>query len=202
MIDLFIKGGPLIIPLLVLSVLSVAVIFEREIFFLRNNVPDSLLRDIKMKVLSGRKDEAQAISKSSNRVILRFLTSVFENYEETSDIAEKEIAIEGDKLLYAASKHIHIQELIGSIAPLIGLSGTVVGLVQAFREVGLNTSAQIAPQLLAGGIWVAMLTTVAGLFTAIPSLIFAHINRTRVKKLAFNMKIYGEEINTLLRKTT
>ena len=186
-------------PLLILSIVSIGVILEREFFFIKNKVSDSTLAEIKESITSGSIKKAAESAMGSDRLMLRFISTVFENSSKPIEVAEKEISLSGDKLLFSASRFIHIQELIGSISPMLGLSGTVVGLVLAFREIGLTSSGQIDPSLLAGGIWVAMITTVAGLFTAIPSLIFAHINRTRIKKLAFNMKIYGEEINTLLR---
>ncbi|MDC7227929.1 MAG: MotA/TolQ/ExbB proton channel family protein [Spirochaetales bacterium] len=198
MIELFLKGGPLMWPLLVISIVSLAVIIEREVYFIRNRVSDAALLRIKQQVQIGEYLKAEAETASSSRTIMKFLFEIFKNADKTPDIAEKEISLAGDKLLFSASRYIHIQELIGSISPMIGLSGTVLGLVQAFREIGINTAMQIDASLLADGIWVAMITTVAGLFTAIPALIFAHINRTRVKKLAFNMKIYGEELNTLM----
>lgn len=185
-------------PLLVISIVSLAVIIEREVYFIRNRVSDAALLRIKQQVQIGEYLKAEAETASSSRTIMKFLFEIFKNADKTPDIAEKEISLAGDKLLFSASRYIHIQELIGSISPMIGLSGTVLGLVQAFREIGINTAMQIDASLLADGIWVAMITTVAGLFTAIPALIFAHINRTRVKKLAFNMKIYGEELNTLM----
>ena len=193
------KGGPLMWPLLVLSVLSIGIILEREIFFLRSRVGTGTLETIKRNIESGCCADAESIVSGSKRTLLSFLDTVFRYSGKPLDLAEKEISLAGDKLLFSASRYIHVQELIGSISPLIGLSGTVIGLVQVFREVGISSSVQIDPSMLASGIWVAMITTVAGLFTAIPSLIFAHINRARIKKLAFNMKIYGEEVNTLLR---
>lgn len=199
MVDLFIKGGLLMWPLAVLSVIAVAVILEREFFFLRNRVSEGALNEIREKVISGSADEAAETAAVSSKMMYRFLYCVFNNRNRKLDLAEKEISLEGNKILFTASRFIHILELIGSVSPMIGLSGTVVGMVRAFQQIGIASSSRIDPSLLADGIWVAMITTVAGLFVAIPSLIFAHINNTRIKKLAFNMKIYGEEINTILR---
>ena len=200
MIDLFIKGGLLMWPLAVLSVIALAVILEREFYFLRNRVSDGILENIKESVRNGSIDSAAETSESSGRLMLVYIACIFRNRNRSAEVAEKEISLEGNKLLFSASRFIHILELIGSISPMIGLSGTVVGMVRAFQQVGINTGSQIDPALLADGIWVAMITTVAGLFVAIPSFIFAHINNARIKKLAFNMKVYGEEINSLLRR--
>ena len=186
-------------PLAILSVVALAVILEREFFFFRNRITDGSLNGVKELVLGGSAAEAQKITGDSDRQLFRFISCIFRNRTKPLGVAEKEISLEGNKILFSASRFIHILELIGSISPMIGLSGTVVGMVKAFQQIGINSSSNIDPSLLADGIWVAMITTVAGLFVAIPSLIFAHIYNTRIKKLAFNMKIYGEEINTILR---
>lgn len=186
-------------PLAVLSVLALAIILEREFFFFRNRVSEASLNEIKELAAAGSIEKASDITRASDRLMFRFLLNILNNRNKNLDLAEKEISLEGNKILFTSSKFIHILELIGSVSPMIGLSGTVVGMVKAFQQIGLTSSTQIDPSLLADGIWVAMITTVAGLFVAIPSLIFAHINNARIKKLAFNMKIYGEEINTLLR---
>ncbi|MBI9109102.1 MAG: MotA/TolQ/ExbB proton channel family protein [Spirochaetales bacterium] len=199
MVDLFIKGGLLMWPLAVLSVVALAVILEREFFYLRNRISDSALNELKEDVVKGSVEKAALLTGSSERLLFRFLSSVFANRLKAPDVAEKEISLEGNKILFSASRFIHILELIGSVSPMIGLSGTVVGMVKAFQQIGIDSGSQIDPSLLADGIWVAMITTVAGLFVAIPCLIFAHINNSRIKKLAFTMKIYGEEINTILR---
>ncbi len=186
-------------PLLVISVIALAVILEREYFFFKNRVSESQLNSLKELLLDGRADEAETQTGRSGRVLLVFLNSVISNRRNSVEIAEREISLSGEKMLFQASSFIHVLELIGSISPMIGLSGTVVGMVRAFQQIGLNTGSQIDPSLLADGIWVAMITTVAGLFVAIPSFIFAHINNRRLRKLEFNMKIYGEEFHSILR---
>ncbi len=186
-------------PLLVISVIALAVILEREYFFFKNRVSESQLTSIKNLLLEGRADEAETETGRSGRVLLVFLNSVISNRRNPVEIAEREISLSGEKMLFQASSFIHVLELIGSISPMIGLSGTVVGMVRAFQQIGINTGSQIDPSLLADGIWVAMITTVAGLFVAIPSFIFAHINNRRLRKLEFNMKIYGEEFHSILR---
>ena len=198
MIELFLKGGALMWPLLALSIIALAVILEREYFFFSNRVSETQLTAIKSLLLSGRVGEAESAVSGSKRILLKFLSAVFSNRDNSVETAEREISFTGEKLLFQASRFIHVLELIGSISPMIGLSGTVVGMVRTFQQVGINTGTQIDPSLLADGIWVAMLTTVAGLFVAIPSFIFAHINNRRLRTLKFNMKIYGEEFNSIL----
>jgi biopolymer transport protein ExbB len=76
---------------------------------------------------------------------------------------------------------------------MIGLLGTVMDMVEAFREVSLAQRA-VDPSLLASGIWEALITMVTGLFVGIPALVFHHLFQNKLKSLAFDMKHYAEEI--------
>ena len=80
---------------------------------------------------------------------------------------------------------------------MLGLLGTVTGMVKAFQMVAGSRSL-VEPAMLANGIWEALLTTVAGLFIAIPALVFQHFYEERLKAIAFDMKHYGEEFISLL----
>ncbi len=73
------------------------------------------------------------------------------------------VSNKGVEELQRFNKNLHIMELIGRIAPMLGLSGTVIGMVSAFQAVA-SVKGAVDPALLAGGIWESLLTTVAGLF--------------------------------------
>ena len=149
MINLFFKGGPLMWPLLFISVISLAVIFEREFFFLKNRQKKPALEEIKNMIAQGEYKRAQMAVFSAKTLRIKFIQLVFTNLKKPIKTAEKELSIAGGKLLFLSSRNIHIQELIGSISPLIGLSGTILGLLEVFREIGIN---QAEAQLLASGI--------------------------------------------------
>lgn len=110
---------------------------------------------------------------------------------------QKAISLQGAHELQLLNKHLHILELIGRIAPLIGLLGTVLGMVEAFKTLAAIRGA-IEPALLAGGIWEALITTVAGLCVAIPALVFHHFFEDQVAAWAFQMKQTGTELIGLL----
>jgi biopolymer transport protein ExbB len=81
---------------------------------------------------------------------------------------------------------------------MVGLSGTVLGLAGTFQTVaGLETMAD--PSMLAGGIWEALVTTVTGLFIAIPAIIFFHLYENRVKSISFEMKNHTETVVSVLK---
>jgi biopolymer transport protein ExbB len=113
-------------------------------------------------------------------------------------VVENKISLTGDQELKRLSKNLHLLELTGKIAPMIGLLGTVIGMVEAFRELS-SVKGLVDPSLLAGGIWEALITTVAGLFVGIPALVFFHLYTNKVKATATSMKHIGEEIMSMTR---
>ncbi|HEY7712433.1 MAG TPA: MotA/TolQ/ExbB proton channel family protein, partial [Candidatus Entotheonella sp.] len=102
--------------------------------------------------------------------------------------------------LQRLSQRLPLLNLIAGLAPLVGLLGTVVGMVKAFQQVAAIQGA-VHPGMLANGIWEALLTTVAGLMVAIPAVIFHHVLDQRVKRYAFEMDHYGTLLIHLLCNT-
>jgi len=95
------------------------------------------------------------------------------------------------------TRRLSLLNLIAGLAPLVGLLGTVVGMVRAFQTVATSQGA-VNPSMLAGGIWEALLTTVAGLSIAIPALLFHHYLDQRVRQFAFQIDHYGTALIRLL----
>ena len=89
----------------------------------------------------------------------------------------------GNEEVSAMNRHIRLLELIAMISPLLGLLGTVLGMIQSFQELALAEGAANA-SLLAGGIWQALLTTAAGLLVAIPAAVAASLLSDRVEQAA------------------
>jgi biopolymer transport protein ExbB len=87
--------------------------------------------------------------------------------------------------------------ILGNIAPLIGLLGTVVGMVKTFMKIA-DLSGNVNPSILASGIWEALLTTAAGLTVAIPTVIIYHYFENTVDNFAFQIKNYSLELIELL----
>jgi biopolymer transport protein ExbB len=198
MLELFYKGGPLMYPLLLGSILMVAVVIERGFRFIGTGENKKLIETVKQHIQKREVDTAMEKAKEGRGPIALILYEVMEFRRYTQDVVENEISIRGDQILRHLSKNLHLLELIGKIAPMIGLLGTVLGMVEAFQKVAIVKS-QVNPSILAGGIWEALITTVAGLFVGIPALVFHHLYLNKVKSLAFSMKHYAEEIYTMIK---
>lgn len=193
MVDLFYKGGPLMYPLLLGSVLMIAIVIERGFHFFGAGVNRKFVVTVKDHIQRGQFEKALEIAEEGRGPVALIFQEALKFREYTQDVIENEISIRGDQVLHSLSRNLHLLELIGKIAPMIGLLGTVMGMVDAFHEVA-SVKNLVDPSLLASGIWEALITTVVGLFVGIPALVFHHLYAMKVKAVAFSMKHYGEEI--------
>lgn len=174
MYDLFIKGGPLMWPIALCSVLSLAVILERLHYFSKTRVKSGNLSERAHLLLKGNKaEEAAALAESDRSFLGRFLCVGIKVMGQPPDERQKILRRAGSKELQQAERHLRVLSVIGNISTLLGLTGTVTGMIQTFMKIErIGGIAEVA--VLAGGIWEALLTTAAGLFVAIPTLIFYH----------------------------
>ena len=119
-----------------------------------------------------------------NRTRPKILAPVLEGLKNHCD--EKEISIIGTKQIRQIEKGLSWLGLIATIAPLLGLTGTVTGMIRAFTVISQSPS--VSPSMLAGGIWEALITTAAGLLVAIPIHIGHHYLENRADEIAFVLK--------------
>jgi biopolymer transport protein ExbB len=197
MLGLFYKGGPLMYPLLVGSVLMVAVVIERGFRFFGTGTSRKTVEAVKMNLVNDDFEKAALNVEGEKGPVAEIIKKALEHRKSPGDVIENELSIRGDEILRGFSKNLHLLELIGKIAPMIGLLGTVMGMVEAFQKMAFVKNL-VDPSLLASGIWEALITTVAGLFVGIPALVFHHLYMNKVKAIAFSMKHIGEEIVSLI----
>jgi biopolymer transport protein ExbB len=197
MIDLFYKGGPLMYPLLVGSLLMIVVIIERGFHFIGTGVNRRFVDLVRQYLRIGEYEKILDLTERYNGPVSTIVREAICQKDKPKEVIENELSITGDQVLQRLSRNLHLLELIGKIAPMIGLLGTVMGMVEAFQKVA-SVKSLVDPSLLASGIWEALITTVAGLFIGIPALVFHHLYLNKVKSVAFSMKHYGEEVVDLI----
>ncbi|MBZ0157131.1 MAG: MotA/TolQ/ExbB proton channel family protein [Alphaproteobacteria bacterium] len=197
MIELFQKGGPLMYPLLLCSILALAFMLERAYHYLRSADRKELLPEILALLRKCDYEGAIRLCESVSGPVAAVLSEALKHRGRSIATMEEAISLKGSQELKKLNKNLHILELVGRIAPLLGLLGTVLGMVEAFRTIS-SLKGSVDPSLLAGGIWEALITTVAGLCVAIPALVAHHLFEDRVKTVAFNMKHSGAEVVALL----
>ncbi len=172
--ELMLRGGLLMWPILLESILALWVILERWMFAAvvlprRRRALDDFTDSI------GNPDGSTPEAVSAE---LRDLVRAVDRANEDGAVNRTLLALQGDRLVREAERNLTLLNVVAQTAPLFGLLGTVTGLIRAFVVIQ-SLSGQVTPSDLAGGIWEALLTTAFGLFVGIPALI-AYIGFNRV----------------------
>ena len=183
------SGGPIVGILALLSLLSLTLI-GFKILQLRSVLAGETRRRRALECwAAGDREAALREIESAESPVDRLLCAAMQalvSGRPRPALAE-DLEWRGNLELAAMSRHIRLLELIAMISPLLGLLGTVLGMIQAFRELALAQGAANAA-LLAGGIWQALLTTAAGLIVAIPAAIAASLLAARVDTAGLRME--------------
>jgi len=171
MIDFLAKGGILVIPIVLCSVLALAIFLERFIRFSLMNVrAHGLVEKISLLIKQGSDSEAFEIASTSNTPMGRILVHAMEVRGQDTDTLETVINHATDEELRGLSRYLQALATIGNIAPLLGLLGTVLGMIKAFMVIQ-QMGGKVNASVLAGGIWEALLTTALGLAVALPTMV-------------------------------
>ncbi len=190
-------GGWVMWPLLCLSVCACAVILERWIFYASMRCFRNL--DIEKKTFelcTVLEREGRELGKEDffqNLCDLLPKHSLFANFSEAitrqSDPAIREILLQnaGQDIVHKFGSHLDLLALIAKIAPLMGLLGTVIGMIDTFVQLE-NIQGGIDMRILSGGIWQALLTTAVGLIIAIPSWFALQVFTKYRKNIAGNLE--------------
>ena len=178
-------GGPIMFILAALSVLSLTVIVAK-ILQLLPVVGGNSLRDAAIAQWAQGEREAAKTAISRGRApadkIMAYAMAAIDAGAKGSAL-EQELTRHGNAEVTRLSGSIRLLELIAMVSPLLGLLGTVLGMIQSFQDLAQAEGAANA-SVLAGGIWLALLTTAAGLIVAIPAAIAAGLFAARVDRAA------------------
>ncbi len=183
-------GGPVVAILLVLSVIALAIVLVKLIQFRAARLGDGRTpRDALALYRAGRAPDALALAGRSRNPVARVLVRAI-NGRNRRDLPEalvrEEVVRYGGDLLESLRGWFRPLEVIGSLAPLLGLFGTVLGMISAFQQLEAAGN-QVNPAVLSGGIWEALLTTAVGLAVAMPTIVLLNWLERRVDRLAHEM---------------
>lgn len=196
------KGGPLMYLILLCSIISFAIIIERVITLNRAKIDVSaFMHKIIDAIRRNRIMEAIEIcdhTKSPVGNIIRAgILKQSASRQEIKEAMEEAALSEVPKL----EKNLNILATLAHITPLIGLLGTVTGMVRAFQVIEAKAGAlnPVSPGDLAGGIWEALLTTVGGLSVAIPTLVAYNFLVTKVDSFVISIEHAATELVQILK---
>jgi len=182
------KGGVVMYPILLCSILSVAIFLER-LWTLRESkiIPKNFIKEIEDFIRMKKYNEALTLCSSSNSSIARIIYAGLKRVGRSRDEIKEAIVEQGKQEAMELERYLTTLGTISGISPLLGLLGTVTGMIKTFNVLAL--SKQLGdPSLLSEGISEALITTAAGLIVAIPSFIFYKYFTSKVDKLVVKME--------------
>ncbi|MDP7539958.1 MAG: MotA/TolQ/ExbB proton channel family protein [Alphaproteobacteria bacterium] len=190
-LDLLAKGGPVMMVLLAVSGLAVLIIVAKLLQFARLGLGNLRFVDPAMTAL-GRSEPQAALALLAKRrhPVARVMESAITTSTDsrlTAEDRDAEISRVGSAQIRDLESHLHALEVIANLSPLLGLLGTVIGMIGAFAKLE-DAGSKVDPAMLAGGIWEALLTTAFGLVIAIPALAAFYVLEGRVETVRALMK--------------
>lgn len=197
LIELLEKGGIVMGLLLLLSIYVLAAVLYKFYQFLSAGSGDrSLVHEVIDHVQEKDLPEAMRITANETTPVAKLLLSQLQWLGDSKierDVAEKRLSSEGALLIRPYESHLRGLEMTANISPLLGLLGTIMGMITAFSTIE-EAGARIEPAMLAGGIWEALLTTVAGLSVGICALAAHYLIDGKVEKLRLLMQDATESV--------
>jgi biopolymer transport protein ExbB len=182
---LFQLGGPMMWPLLAMSVASLAVMAERFVIFTTTRFPNHDMLAAMLDMLrQDRKSDALELVNVNAPCFANFFAALLANGAPRQ--RQDRVLASGEEILFGLSRRLDFLATVATTAPLMGLLGTVMGMISAFSR--LANSCNVDITMLAGGIWQALLTTGAGLGIAIPSLLAHRWFLRQHDKTAFSLQ--------------
>ena len=188
--DFIVKGGPIMIPIALCSLVALTVVIERLLSLRRRRVlPPSFVPGLKkvFKESNGDKDKALAYCSRHASPLADVFAAGIKRLGDAVESVEKRIQEAAQREVIKLRKYLRSLSVIASIAPLMGLLGTIFGMIIAFQTVATSGEALGKAELLAKGIYQAMITTAAGLLVAIPVLIAYHWISSKIDHLVCEM---------------
>jgi biopolymer transport protein ExbB len=197
MLSFFLKGGPVMYPLLICSIISLAIIFERALFWLHLRRNRDEVRVGQILELAEKEDYESAweLGRQSKDYIVRMLMGgiAHRHYSLPSALemgAEEEIKKMG--------KYLNILDTIITVAPLLGIFGTVIGIINSFDILGLAGIEH--PQVVTGGIAQALITTATGLGVAMMTLLPYNYFLSRIQSASKELERFGTSLEITFQR--
>ena len=187
--DLLQKGGWVIYLILAGSAVGAAIFLERMWSLQRKKInPPELLRQLLHLIRLRQWSEARVLCQREDSALARLAWVLLSQLQSTTDRESLKDALEeaGRREAFFMERGVGTLGMIASLEPLLGLLGTVLGMIVAFQRVEIGGVGD--PRLVAGGVWVALLTTAAGLIVAIPAYMAYRFLLARVDRLLLDLQ--------------
>ena len=199
MIEIILNGGFFMLPILLCSILSLAIFIEKLWVLQKKRViPHQFIIRVEHLLRSEKIDEAIDLSKKSDSPISRILINGIKNFGKKREEIKEIVEEVGKREAAYLDRRVENLSTIASVSTLLGLLGTIAGMIKVFGVI--SAQKVVNPSMLAGGISEALYTTGAGLSVAIPTLIFYRYLSGKSDQLILEMEEYCMRMVELLKE--
>ena len=201
MFDLIASGGWMMVPILICSIIAMAIVFER-IWSLRTSsvMPPDLITEVVKRARQNKIDNVYLrqlkVGSPLGAIVAAALTSQHLDHKGIQD----QVELAGRQVVHELERYLNTLGTIASISPYMGLLGSVLGMMKVFATFSTGGNDLANPAQLAGGISEILIATAAGLAVAIPSLIFHRYFQGRVAELTVRMEQEAVQLIDLLNR--
>ncbi len=198
MYEFIVQGGVVMYVLVALSILALTIIFERSWSLRRGIVlPVKEVQDIEASVRAGNVDEAMRQCSENNTAMSRILWVALKNRGVNRAVMKEILEEVGRQEVAHLERYIGVLGVVAAISPLLGLLGTVIGMIEVFQVISIEGVGKA--DVLAGGISKALNTTAAGLTVAIPALVGYRYFESRVNRFVVEIEQHALHFVELLK---
>jgi biopolymer transport protein ExbB len=200
--DMAVNGGWIMLVLALLLVLAIYIFIERYITLsaaLKGEEDNVFMDNIRQYVHEGNIDEARSLSKQTPTPLGRMIDKGFSRLGRPLPDIQAAIENEGQLEVANLERRVSLVATVASLGPMIGFLGTVVGMISAFQEMA-HAGNNIDIQMLASGIYTAMVTTIGGLIVGIICYFLHNVLVTRINKVVFELEVRANEFMDLLHE--
>ncbi len=198
-IRLFERGGPVFVLLGLTSVVCLTLIIERFIALRRSRIlPARLVNEVDSLVSNKKVSEALTLCRSNESSVARVLVAGLSDLSLSKDELDENVEMVGKRESSVLERNLDFLGTLAAVGPLLGLFGTVTGMIRTFSVVGVVGVGD--PIKLAGGIGEALLNTAAGMAVGIPALVFQHYFYHRVDRYILDMEEFAQRMLKVARR--
>ncbi len=201
LLDLLNKGGFLMYPLYALFVIAIFVFFER-LFAIRkaSKIEPNFMSIIRDNIMSGNVSAARNLARNTANPVARMIDKGLQRIGKPIEAIEKSMENVGKLEMYKMERNLNILSLIAGIAPMFGFLGTIAGMIQLFYDI--NSTGNFELSVIAGGIYVKMVTSASGLIIGLMAYVGFNFLSTQIDKTANKMEAASADFIDVLQEPT
>jgi biopolymer transport protein ExbB len=201
LIDLFIKAGWIMIPLLLLSIITVYVFVERWMAIGKAvNLDENFMNIIRDNVVSGNVVAARNFARNTDNPVGRMIDKGLQRLGKPIELISSSMENVAQLELFKLEKNINILSVVSKTAPIFGFIGTLVGLMQLFYNI--NATGEYELSTIAGGIYTKLISSITGLLIGMVAYLLHNILQAKVEKAANSIEAAAADFLDVLQEPT